>query len=247
MAPVGEAFRLAIATNTVLELYQSDQSHPSMDGSYLAAAVFYETLFQKTVLTSTYNPGIATGTVSFLNQVAHQLVTDSAVITNIPKYFAKASFTSTSTSSASFQFISGTQAFTHQWHFGDGTSAQGFDPFHTYLQSGTYTVTLVIFNERGCPVDSTVKTVQVALATGIAEQGRSSVTLYPNPCTSYLVINAGAAFENNGSVLELITPLGQIIRSGVFTGTLNTESLPNGLYYIKISNAIAQTNSCFVK
>ena len=50
MSPIGEAFRRSIALNPNLELYQPDESHPSLEGSYLAACVFYEVLFQKSVL-----------------------------------------------------------------------------------------------------------------------------------------------------------------------------------------------------
>lgn len=86
MAPVGEAWRKSIAITPSLELYQSDESHPSLEGSYLAACVFYETLFQKSVLSNTYNPGIATQTLTFLQQTAHTVVNDSVLVWNIGKY-----------------------------------------------------------------------------------------------------------------------------------------------------------------
>ena len=53
MAPAGEAFRLSIATQPTLNLYQADDSHPSLEGSFLTAAVFYEMLFKKSVLSNT--------------------------------------------------------------------------------------------------------------------------------------------------------------------------------------------------
>lgn len=40
-APVGEAWKAALATDPNLVLHSSDNSHPSYDGSYLAACVFY--------------------------------------------------------------------------------------------------------------------------------------------------------------------------------------------------------------
>ena len=86
MSPAGEAWRKSIALNPSLELYSSDQSHPSLEGSYLTACVFYEVLFGKSVLTNTYTSGIATGTVSFLQQIAHDVVNDSLLTWNIGKY-----------------------------------------------------------------------------------------------------------------------------------------------------------------
>jgi len=47
VAPVGMAWKKALAADPHLVLHQSDQSHPNPTGSYLAACVFYATLFDK--------------------------------------------------------------------------------------------------------------------------------------------------------------------------------------------------------
>jgi hypothetical protein len=86
MASAGEAWRKSIAQNPSLELYSSDQSHPSLEGSYLTACVFYETLFHKSVLTNTYTAGVSSINVSFLQQIAHDVVNDSLLVWNIGKY-----------------------------------------------------------------------------------------------------------------------------------------------------------------
>lgn len=86
MAPVGEAWRKSITLNPNLELYSSDQSHPAMEGSYLAACVFYEFLFQKSVLSNTYTAGVASATATALQQIAHDVVNDSLTVWNIGKY-----------------------------------------------------------------------------------------------------------------------------------------------------------------
>ena len=41
VAPVGEAWRAALTSNPNLVLHSSDDSHPSYDGSYLTACIFY--------------------------------------------------------------------------------------------------------------------------------------------------------------------------------------------------------------
>lgn len=48
VAPVGPAWRRTLAASPGLALYGVDRSHPSMLGSYLAACVFYATLFGET-------------------------------------------------------------------------------------------------------------------------------------------------------------------------------------------------------
>ncbi len=86
MSPAGEAWRKSIALNPTLELYSSDQSHPSIEGSYLTACVFYEVLFHKSVLSNTYTAGVSATNVSFLQQIAHDVVNDSLSTWNIGKY-----------------------------------------------------------------------------------------------------------------------------------------------------------------
>ena len=48
VAPVGEAWKAALTTDPSLVLHSSDNSHPSYDGSYLAACVFYSVFWNKT-------------------------------------------------------------------------------------------------------------------------------------------------------------------------------------------------------
>jgi hypothetical protein len=47
LAPVGTAWKNVRLSHPEIELYQADGIHPSMQGSYLAACVFYAVLFKK--------------------------------------------------------------------------------------------------------------------------------------------------------------------------------------------------------
>ena len=47
IAPVGVVWQKALKANPKLELYQKDESHPTILGSYLAACVFYAALFKE--------------------------------------------------------------------------------------------------------------------------------------------------------------------------------------------------------
>lgn len=250
LAPVGEAWNLARATTTAIEFYQADESHPALEGSYLAAAVFYETLFQKSVLTSTYTAGIATQTVSLLNQVAHQLVNDSAVITNIPKYISKASYTTYAQGAGAYQFQSGTQTLQHSWTFGDNTLSTNTNASHTYTASGNYTVSLVIRNEQGCKLDSISSVLSVTLVTntvGLEEKTLLRLTIFPNPAKDQLTLHADKSFTQKNAKIEITNLMGQVIAVTDYAQVLNIGAFPAGLYYIKIYNTEAQSNSCFIK
>ena len=86
MSPVGEAWRKSIANKPNLQLYNADESHPALEGSYLAACVFYEVLFRKSIVGNTYTAGLTATNVAFLQQIAHSVVNDSLLVWNIGKY-----------------------------------------------------------------------------------------------------------------------------------------------------------------
>lgn len=44
----------------------------------------------------------------------------------------------------------GTQLVAYHWDFGDGTTSSAFEPSHVYVQPGSYTVTLLVYNECFC-------------------------------------------------------------------------------------------------
>ena len=47
LIPAGEAFHNLNTTHPEINLYTTDKRHPSKEGTYLAAAVVFGTLFQK--------------------------------------------------------------------------------------------------------------------------------------------------------------------------------------------------------
>ncbi len=72
LAPVGEAWQVVRQTHPEIQLYQDDR-HPSTAGTYLAACVFYVTLFNKSVANAsplTLDPP----TAKILRQIAEQTV-----------------------------------------------------------------------------------------------------------------------------------------------------------------------------
>lgn len=56
-------------------------------------------------------------------------------------------------------FTSGGNVINYNWYFGDGDSSNAQDPIHTYANSGTYTVTLIV--EYLCFTDTIVENIDV--------------------------------------------------------------------------------------
>lgn len=245
MVPAGECFRSSISYSPALELYQADESHPTLEGSYLTACAFYETLFQRSVLSNTYNPGIATPTLSYLQQVAHNVVRDSVGIWNLGIYLPWADFTVVALNSSSFQFSISTAPMSAKWFFGDGASSQLLNPSHTYLNSGTYTVSHVVYN--ACKRDSVSKNIVALSTVGLQKTSSpSGIGFYPNPTTDVLHIIVPKVSGTNYTIS--ITDLGG---SMLFFGTnierIELKDVEKGCYFIQIQTETDELRSILIK
>ena len=68
--PAGLAFAAAVKARPELELYQRDKRHPTLAGTYLAAATTYATLYGKSPVGSSYVSTLDAPTAQFLQQIA---------------------------------------------------------------------------------------------------------------------------------------------------------------------------------
>lgn len=163
-APVGMAWKKSIELDSTLNLYTSDNSHPNVYGSYLAACTFYSSIFKKSSVGSSYWPAIIDSvTAMSLQQIASSTVLDSLSVWNI--------------FNADFDFIQSNEVVNFSnlssnyesilWDFGDGNTSFDENPQHTYTSSGTFTVELYAFTNDGCLVDTITTEIVVNLSTTI--------------------------------------------------------------------------------
>jgi len=76
LSPAGNAFATALTWDSTLNLWQNDNYHPSLEGSYLAACVFYATLFDESPVGLPYTAGLSIEVATFLQEAAYETVTD---------------------------------------------------------------------------------------------------------------------------------------------------------------------------
>jgi hypothetical protein len=74
--PAGLAFARSVAKRPQLNLYARDKRHPSLEGTYLAAATVYAALYRQTPVGNAYTAGIDADTARFLQTVAWDTVQD---------------------------------------------------------------------------------------------------------------------------------------------------------------------------
>ena len=74
VAPVGYTWNLTRIKNPQLELWQEDGSHPSEQGTYLAACVFYAVLFRESPEGMSYRAGLSKDTAEAIQAAANDAV-----------------------------------------------------------------------------------------------------------------------------------------------------------------------------
>src|SRR5262249_54330841 len=74
--PAGLAFARSVAQRPDLNLYAVDKRHPSLLGTYLAAATIFAALQKQSPIGNTYTAGIDAETARFLQTVAWETVQD---------------------------------------------------------------------------------------------------------------------------------------------------------------------------
>ena len=161
------------------ELYNADESHPSLAGSYAAACTFYSIIFRKDPTSINFISTVDSLQASQIRNAAKLVAYDSLYFWNVGKYDVKADFSYiTNNTSASFTNLS-TNYDSLLWNFGDGHFSTSINPTNLYNQSGIYNVTLVAYH---CgETDTILQTIQIS-QVGINENSPSlfSATLNSN-------------------------------------------------------------------
>ncbi len=97
---------------------------------------------------------------TFLQTIAHEVVLDSLATWNI--FNADFNYTIVNTSSPTISFNNLSSNYENLiWSFGDGTTSTSINPTHQYSSPGNYTVTLTIYNNSGCLIDSISQNIDI--------------------------------------------------------------------------------------
>lgn len=86
VSPVGSVWNYIRKNNPNIELYQIDESHPSLLGTYAAACTFYAIIFRKNPLNISYNAGLTTVESDVIKNAAKLVAFDSLLAWNVGKY-----------------------------------------------------------------------------------------------------------------------------------------------------------------
>lgn len=133
-----------------------------------------------------------------------------------------------------------TSAVSYAWSFGDGTSAAGVNPVHTYTATGVYNVCASAYDSLG-NVITWCDNVIVPVVLGVNENTVAKLSVYPNPANDNITIDKLIGNEN----IQLSTVEGRVVNQ-VINGdaqkvTMNVNELPNGVYIMSVIGSKGRT------
>lgn len=224
VAPVGVAWKYARDNYPTISLYNADQSHPSPEGTYLAACTFYASTFRKSPVGSTFYGGIDPTEAAQLQYAAEVAVLDS-----LETWFLRENQTQ-----SSFEFAqNGTMvdfestswhATAWNWDFGNGNTSNMENPSFDFGTTGTFSTTLTASSV--CNDDD--ETQLVDFTVGIDELNKEYVLKTLGEGIYQLNYEAKdlTVIDNSGRIVKHI-------RSSNNVFEINLSQLKTGIYFIE--------------
>ncbi len=231
VCPAGMVWSRSISRKPFIELYNSDQSHPSPAGTYLTALTFYTVLFEKKTRLPFYRPpGFADSTALFFRTTAEAVVWDSARTWFEHSHRARALFSSSQMGPGTFRFVSQSYAAgSLSWDTGSGFSPGGDTLVHSFSSAGWQRVRLRAWNL--CRSDTAQDSVWVEpLQAGeLSSAAEGFFRVVPNPSRDGFRIQGGT------DLLEIFFADGR--PAGSFSFPVRGEEagtkLPPGVYLLR--------------
>ena len=238
LSPVGALWRYLRTNHPTIELYQSDESHPSLAGTYAAACSFYAVILRKDPTLITYDGGLPAAEALAIRAAAKWVVYQNLGDLNMGLFEPKAHFKHviSGLNSRLVQFENqSTNADSYVWHFGDGDTSTQVNPQHIYQAAGTYKARLLAMR---CGI-STSRDTEIVInnTTGIFNSWSEPIRIFPNPSEGVLYFEVPARFV--GLYYQVIDVFGKVIlreRVGSEKGQISLEGLAAGMYGFQLGN-----------
>jgi PKD repeat protein len=204
-----------------LELYQSDESHPSEAGTYAAACSFYTVFFGKDPSNVTFKSTLLLADLVSIRNAAKTTVFDQLLQWHIGEFNPKATFTNTTISNQHIQFTNtSTNATSYQWYFGDGDSSSSVNPTHQYSSGGAYNVKLIASSCN--KADTFNKSITITTTSIRSTDETNTIMISPHPVHKVLSLNQPLV---NVTPFTICDMYGRIVKSGILQPSNKTISM----------------------
>lgn len=161
ISPVGVAWKYVRDNYPSIQLYSPDGSHPSLEGSYLAACTFYASLFRKSPVGASFTSSLAPANAANLQLSAATAVMDSLDHWNLypMSEHTQADFSYVVNGGEVVFINNSVNATAYDWNFNDGQVSNDESPVIVYSAPGSYSVTLV--SSSPCDSDTLSSTIVI--------------------------------------------------------------------------------------
>lgn len=242
-APAGTAWKYLINHFAGIELYQADESHPSIHGTYLTACVLYSTIYHKESNGSPAWPiGILTWEGLTLQNSASRVVLDSLETWQQYGSLPSAKFSETHTGNT-YNFTNASLRSTnYDWDFGDGSPINNTsNPTHTYA-TGTFIVKLKAMNSCG-KYDVFLDTMYVNTFPNSVSSIDSKNTFTSNFENGYLHISSSFQLQS----IKVYNAQGALVKQGLLQDQkLYLGDLTKGIYFLQANDGKRWLHSSLV-
>jgi hypothetical protein len=249
LAPVGAVWRYLREQHPEIQLYQTDESHPSEAGPYAAACTFYSVIYRKNPTLINYIGNVNTDQAAAIRNAVEMVVYNAFAEWHVGEYDPQAAFTA-DTTNASYvvSFLNqSTAASDFLWNFGDGNDSEEENPTHTFA-AGIYTVELTASR---CGLNDTVSMEINVVATANKEISDTFLHIYPNPVRGNVnveVLSSHLGHEH----LEIVSAGGILCARYPVSerrSIISLHLLSEGLYFLRLmrDNELIITEPMIVK
>ncbi len=236
VSPVGPVWRYLRYHYPGLELYQADESHPSLIGSYAAACSFYTAIFHKSPALITSNYSLSPADAAVVRMTAASVAYDSLFFWNVGKFLPEAGFGWSGQDGYQVSFTNLSEfASSYYWDFGDGTFSTQENPVKVYSGPDTVNVTLTASHCGESDMFSMMVIPALVASTAPWDAG-VPLQVFPNPVQQELHIRLPGELPINS--YRIFNGQGKLMlqAEGLWSGNLSVpvESFCKGIYLLMI-------------
>jgi Secretion system C-terminal sorting domain/PKD domain len=227
ISPVSVVWKYIRKNYPSIELYDADNSHPSLAGTYLAACCFYTAIFRKNPLLISFNNAVPQLDAVKIKEAVKKILYDSLLTWKIGEFDTKANFSFIKSTENTLVFKNLTKNSSNfKWAFGDGITSTETNPTYTYATGGNYVVKLIATN---CGLVDTLS-LPISVSTTLP----NTIKIYPNPVYNKLVIS-----NSQVQKIEVVNAEGKLIVLGYKsvgqTTVVDFLNLSTGLYFVTVT------------
>lgn len=224
VSPVGKSWIQSLSQIPSVDLYHTDNTHPSLAGSYLTAATLFVSIFKKDPINLSYTGGVNSSTASTMRSIAWSKVTNGTIYntTNLAGHTPGISANGNQLTATGF-------SAPYQWYLNGNSISGATSVTHNAISNGIYTV--LGTDPEGC---SDFSFEYNMITTGVAEN--TLVTDFKLKTLSSNQFELSSDVMGTIYVYNLQGKLIESLQKNENTSIINIDNNAKGLYFISLIN-----------